>query len=135
LRDGKWIILSCVDVLNSIKVKAPKKDDTQARGELVFDDADGLYATIGEALVYSPDLGKTFQAYPCSGFLEVRSGHNKLTGPPAIILKTDMTRIANSEWARPCTLSVLIPTKTADGLALGEPILISERGITITPGL
>jgi hypothetical protein len=134
MRDGRWETLSC---LNAIKgVTLPVKRNMGAPGELVIDDADCLYATIAGRLVYSPDLGKTFQAYPCQGSLELRVGPQPLATPPAICQITNYRNpyIASAKWARLGTLSVILPEKTKDGLKLGDPILITNKCLVAGSG-
>ena len=70
-REGKWVTLSMLRALG--KDALPAKRNMHAGGELVIDDEDCLYATVRGKLIYSPDLGKTFKAYPCNGSLEIRS--------------------------------------------------------------
>ena len=132
LRDGKWVTLSCVDAINV--AHPPTVRNMHANGELVIDDADCLYLTIANQLVYSADLGKTFQAYPCRGSLEVRVGHNKLTVPPAISQTTNRQKTPGARWGARSTLSVLLPEKTKDGLKLGKSIQITDKCLTAGSG-
>lgn len=139
VRDGKWITTSFRSMLDQEKLS--KKRNFHANGELVIDDADGLYTILMGKLIYSPDLGKTFKTYPCSGSLELRVGPNKLEFPPAIC--QTKTKYVDREkkrqpkmawWARRGNLSILLPEKTEDGLELGDPILITDKCLAAGSG-
>lgn len=133
VRNGEWVTVSLRPVLADGKQLT--KRNLHAPGELVIDDADALYATIAETLIYSPDLGKTFKAYRCRGSLELRVGPNRLSAPPAICSTTGMRYVDRGKeqerdmawWAKRGTLSVLLPTKDKEKLELGAPIEISDN--------
>lgn len=134
MRDGRWKTLSCLNALKGVTL--PVKRNLGAPGELVIDDADCLYATIAGKLVYSPDLGKTFQAYPCPGSIEVRVGPQPIATPPAICQITNYRNLylASAKWAKRGTLSVILPEKTKDGLKLGDPIRITDKCLAAGSG-
>jgi len=138
LREGKWVQLSYLDALKKAfpKVKTPRWRQ-HAGGTMVIDDADALYAVLfveeegkqGRAVVllYSPDLGKSFHAYrlPGTAFLEIPVGHNKFDRPPAVgVLK--FRKEYPTRWTRYYVLSVLFPEKQGGGLALGEPVEVTQ---------
>lgn len=132
IRNGKWKSYSCLD---AIKVsKRPAGRNLHAQGELVIDDSDCLYATIAGRLVYSSDLGESFQAYRCRGSLELRVGHNKLAAPPAICQTTNHKKVPGVRWGTRCTLSIILPVKTKDGLGLGDPIRVTDNCLAVGSG-
>ena len=138
LRGGKWVRRSYVDALRKAIPKLGKpKWQQHAGGTMVIDDADALYAVLsveeegrkGRAVVllYSPDLGKSFQVYrlPGTAFLEIPAGHNRTDRPPAIgVLR--FRKEYPTRWTRYNVLSVLFPEKEGDGLLLGEPVEVTE---------
>jgi len=135
LRDGKWVRLSYLD---SIRRTCPtftsfttrsRLGDLHALGTMTIDDADGLYAIlfIREAekkrkpvLLYSPDLGETFQVYdlpgePNQAFLEIRVGHNDMSRPPLVgLLKFRKPHPAR--WTAYHILTVAAPVKKGKSL-------------------
>lgn len=133
LRDDQWFSVT-PEPIREAGISIDRRD-LQARGQLVLDDDDAIYATIGSQLLYSPDLGRTFKSYRTDGSLELRVGHNVLSAPPAICLTENMRYVDRGPvrknemawWAKRGTLSVLLPRKDGDELILGEPILISEN--------
>lgn len=136
IREGKWISTSFLSLIDEKIIPTEKKvTNLQAKGEMVIDDSDCLYATVKNHLIYSPDLGKSFKVYPCKGSLELRTSQRKFEYPPAICKLTDMRYVDRGEkrtpkmawWAKRGKLSVYLPVKTDDGLDLGEPILITEN--------
>ena len=132
IRNGKWITQSFLELFNQERL--PSTRNYHGTGELVIDDQDSLYATVGNKLIYSPDLGKTFKAYPCKGSLEVRTGSWKFTLPPVISQLTDTQKVKGMRWGGRSQLSILIPKKVKGGLLLGKPIEISENCMTIGSG-
>ena len=134
VRDGEWVTLSFRDALAD---GLPDKLNAKGPGNMVIDDDDALYAIVGRnTLLYSPDLGKTFQTYPLRGAsLEVRTSPAQTVAIPAIQVTTDYRSVDRrgerephmAWWSRRATLSVLLPTKNEKGLELGEPILITEN--------
>ena len=132
VRNGEWVTLSFRDAMAG---GLPDQRNRKATGQLVIDDDDALYTIKRGKLVYSADLGKTFQTYPLRGAsLEVRCSPWQTMETPAIQVMTNgrsMDRRGQREshmawWARRGTLSVLLPTKQGNRLELGEPILITE---------
>ena len=138
LREGKWVRLSYLEALRKAipKLGTPRWRQ-HAGGTMVIDDADALYAVLfveeegrkGRAVVllYSPDLGKSFQAYrlPGTAFLEIPVGHNKFDRPPAIgVLR--FRKEYPTRWTRYYVLSVLFLEKKGDGLVLGEPVEVTQ---------
>lgn len=134
LRKGQWVVRSFRDVLH--KKTMPGKRQLHAQGELVIDDQDALYARVGDTLVYSADLGKTFQAYPCHGSLELRTGPTAFSMPPAICVVNKSRYVDRdaAKWAKRGTLAVLLPVKTSHGLDLGEPIKVSDSCLAAGSG-
>ena len=137
LRDGRWKRLSYLDELKEEHptLRPPGERDLHAPGTLTIDDSDRLYAIIyagGQpVLLYSPDLGNSFQVYmlpgrPRKAFLEVRTGNNDLGRPPAIgtlaYRKDYPTR-----WTAYYDLSVVLPQRTENGLNLGETVHVTDR--------
>lgn len=121
--DG-WKNLSFLDAIET--ANRPTRRELHARGQLVFDDADALYATVGGWLVYSSDFGASFSAYRCPGSLELRVGQNSLAMPPAIAQRTNIQDTPGVRWGSRSTLSIFLPTKVEGGLELGEPIWITD---------
>jgi hypothetical protein len=141
LRDGKWMRLSYLEALKRAfpDLERPDTRWVHALGTITIDDSDGLYAIVfvrkdggrrRPVLLYSPDRGKSFQVYelpgnPGQACLEVRVGHNDLSGPPAIgLLK--FRKAYPTRWTSYHRLSVLLPAKKGGRLELGEPITITE---------
>jgi len=134
LRDGQWIVRSFRDQLDPNVI--PKKRHLQADGEMVIDDHDAIYLRLRGHLVYSDDLGETFDVYPSLGSIELRTGPNRFDHPPAIGQIADSSYVDRdaAKWAKRGTLSVLLPTKDETGLTLGEPILISNNCLAAGSG-
>ena len=137
LRDGGWERLS---YLNALKEKypnlaPPNERDLHAPGTLTIDDTDNLYAIIyvsgRPVLVFSPNLGESFQVYKLPGgprraFLEVRTGNNDLSQPPAIGTLAHRKDYP-TRWTAYYDLSVILPARTENGLDLGKPIQVTDR--------
>ena len=137
LRDGGWKKLSYLDELKEEfpNLRAPNERDLHAPGTLTVDDSDDLYAMIyaggRPVLLYSPDLGNSFQVYklpggPRKAFLEVRTGNNDLGRPPAIGTLT-FRKGYPTRWTAYYNLSVILPERTQNGLKLGKPIRVTDR--------
>ncbi|MFC1705928.1 BNR-4 repeat-containing protein [Planctomycetota bacterium] len=138
LRNGEWERLSYLEILRQAypKLILPSGRHLHAIGTITVDDAGGLYAvlqvrktkkTSGYTLLYSPDLGQSFQVYdlPGTAFLEVRVGHNDVLAPPAIgLLK--YRKAYPTRWTSYHHLSVLLPERKGDRLDLRQPIPITE---------
>jgi hypothetical protein len=133
VRNGEWVTVSLRSVLGDDEI--PEKRKMHALGELVIDDSDALYATIGNTLIYSPDLGKTLKAYTCRGTLELRSGPNSLSAPPAISIMANRKYVDRGPerepqmawWATRSEFSILLPIKDGEELRPGAPIPISDN--------
>ncbi len=104
---------------------SPHSDD-----RIVFDDDDDAYLVInltnlGYILMHSTDKCRTWQLYPLfksmsNVKLEYRSGHNDLSKPPVMLLRT--IRPSDSP-----SLDLAIPTKNSDGsLSLSHKIRIDS---------
>lgn len=143
LRDGKWVKRSFVDALRKAFpgftgfLATPESRNVHSLGCMTIDDADALYAVVlirveggrvRPALVYSPDMCTSFQAYrlpgdPDQAFLETRVGHNDLSRPPAIgLLKFRKPHPA--PWTAYYRLSVAVPVKKGRALEWPEPVSI-----------
>lgn len=132
VRNGKWITRSFLDIFD--KDTLPTKRSHHANGELVIDDQDCLYATVRGKLIYSPDLGKTYKAYPCEGSLEVRTSSGRFPLPPVISQLTNIQKVEGMHWGGRSPLVVLLLEKTKDDLVLGEPIKIADDCMAIGSG-
>ncbi len=127
----------------SLRAKYPNFASTRrAAGwygtKTVFDSDNHLYTLLQvrlrdrsarQTLLYSRDAGRTFQVYELpKGVADIEQfvGHNTLPHPPPVLLYTP----TKPHPARFCTfhdLKLFLPRKTADGLDLGEPVLISDK--------
>ncbi|MFO7898407.1 MAG: BNR-4 repeat-containing protein [Planctomycetota bacterium] len=134
-RDGEWVRRSFA---SAIREEVGGEFEFQLYphgiGSITVDADDGLYVisqtTEGDFLVYSPDLGDSFQAYKlptqdfCGGFVETRTGHNLKSGPPAIgLLSAHGKKVCR--WSRLSTLSIVVPEKK-DGALLLEPVEVTR---------
>jgi hypothetical protein len=136
LRDGTWRRLSYIEAIRKARPKftsflaTPRRRHLHALGTMTIDDADGLYAIVdivegakrAPVLIYSPDLGGSFQVYdlpgePTQAFLEIRVGHNDMSGPPAIgLLK--FRKAHPARWTAYHDLSVTAPVRKGRRLEL-----------------
>jgi hypothetical protein len=141
LENGRWELRSFVDAL---KVAYPTFRGTYMGGafsspKVVFDGDGGLYTMVQAmfdggrhaALLYSADRGLTWQVHDLGVGefnLEQFTGHNATTAPPAILLHTQTA----PHPARFCAyhdLKLYLPRKTATGIAVGEPVLVSQSDV------
>ncbi len=132
LRDGRWLRLDVRPALRTLapEPKTPTKRIPHALGEIVFDDGNRLYATIGGALIFSPDLGGSFKAHAlptAKASLELRSGPGALLHPPAIAVLEPGGYIEGERWGRRTALSILLPRLSDAGLELGAAIPITDN--------
>ncbi len=146
LRDGKWVRRSFAEAIRKACPKfasfvaTPQRPDVHSLSSMTIDDADGLYAIVRiresdgktrPVLVYSPDLGQSFQAYVLAGepnqaFLEVRVGHNDLSRPPAIgLLK--LRKPHPARWTAYYLLSVVVPVKKDGRLEWPPAVAVTEN--------
>jgi hypothetical protein len=128
-------------------------------GSIEIDQSDGLYAVVpvwregkdargipaggvvpdDYVLLYSSDLGDSFQAYefpaalrPVSrARLEIRTGHNDVSGPPAIGVLTFREKY-RTQWTDYHNLNVFIPEKQGGHLSLGDPIHVTSECFGMT---
>ncbi len=137
IRGGEWVRIPYLDALRKAFPWAgpPAERYWHAPGSITIDDDDAVYAVVplwrdgrkrGLGLLYAPGPGEGFRSYAIPGLkvLEVRTGHNDLSAPPAVALLTYRTPHP-AKWTAYHDLSVLFPRKTGDGLALGEPVHIT----------
>lgn len=131
LGDEGWITLDALPALRGVVPDLQAKGNTvhHAMGEIVFDDGDRLYATLGGLLLFSSDRGASFRAHelpPGKHSLELRTGPGDMPHPPAISVMAPGGYVDGVRWGRSTRLSVLLPTVTPEGLRLGEPIPIAD---------
>ena len=139
LREGTWRRLEYLEALKKTHPKftgftaTPDQRHVHALGTMTIDDADGLYAVVGiregdahrPVLIYSPDLGGSFQicdlpGSPGQAFLETRVGHNDMSRPPAIGMLT-FRKAHPARWTAYHDLSITAPVRKGDRLALPPP--------------
>jgi len=139
LREGKWRRLSYLAAIRKARPKftgftaTPDQRHVHALGSMTIDNADALHAVVGiregdahrPVLVYSPDLGGSFQAYglpgaPGQAFLETRVGHNDLSRPPAIGMLT-FRKAHPARWTAYHDLTITAPVRKGDRLELPPP--------------
>jgi len=113
--------------------------------KVAFDCDNGIYFLSAEgknvALLYSPDSGVNFSAYPIRGReeqprswdIEQFSGHNVPHAPPPFLRNTQ-TQGPDSRhfWRRENDLELFVPRKDGDGIIIGDPILLSKKAIGIS---
>ncbi len=152
LREGKWVKLSYESALRELfpSLRPPSRPFLHARGTIVFDDQDGLYFIITvpksgggrskrfqSVLIYSPDLGESFQAYRLPRgrtSLELRVGHNRLTAPPAISVSVPRQRVSYIKWGRRSRFSVILPRKEGNRLQIPAPVTVSDNALAAGTG-
>ncbi len=147
LRGGKWVKLSFLRTLKSAYPRlAPRPTRyLHAIGMLTIDDADGLYAAFsvnkggrsGSVLVFSPDLGRRWQIHELPGGranLELRVGHNDLSGPPAIAMLRSRENVPGIKYGSRATLSVIAPRRSGRRLVLGDPVVVTDNCLTAGSG-
>ena len=152
LRDGKWVKLDFSSALQAAKLARTPECIPDVYASLTIDNDGALYLLIPKPyrangsfnnaiLIYSPDGGKKFQAYPVpmpatQVVMEVQSGGNKIVDPPAVLVSRFTKQLpgdAQYRWARLNEMNIFLPRKTAGGLEWGDPILISQEGFGLTP--
>ena len=132
-----------LDFLEAVRKAVPEAEATARSGgwlpsRIVFDADDHAYTLLQvrlkskatqNLLLYSRDHCRSWQVYPLPPgefTLEHWTGHNEIAGPPPIGLLTKVGEHP-ARWASLMELSVLFPRKTADGLELGEPEVVTDR--------
>ena len=141
LEDGRWELRSFIDAL---KAKYPTFRGTYmgaafASPKVVFDGDGGLYTMVqamydggrNAALLYSRDRGLTWQVYdlgPGEFNLEQFTGHNATQAPPTVLIHTP-TKPHPARFCSYHDLKLFLPRKTATGLDVGEPVLISQSDV------
>jgi hypothetical protein len=106
--------------------------------KIAFDSRGGIYFLAqvdgGASLMYSPDGGETFRAYPlpptdlpASYDLEVFTGHNVSEGPPPILRFLRTGRDPKLFWRFLHRLELFVPERKGNEIVLGEPILLSDQ--------
>ncbi len=146
IRKGQWVKRSFLPAIMEAypDFKPTKSPLPHARGMITIDDADHIYIVfpIGRGsdrqnvLLYSQDFAKSWKLYklpPGRVSLEVETGHNDMSAPPAVGLLR-VTKEVRGTWGGHSTLSVYLPTKTDVGLDLGEPIIVSKNALTGSSG-
>ncbi|MFW6108385.1 MAG: BNR-4 repeat-containing protein [bacterium] len=140
LDDGRWVERGFLD---AVKAKYPTFAGTCKGGgwwpsRIVFDADDHAYTLVRirledksqrNLLLRSSDRCRTWQVHdlPDGTFsIEHWTGHNEIPGPPPIAILTKL-KDHPARWASVMRLSVLFPQKTADGIVLGKPVVVSER--------
>jgi hypothetical protein len=139
LREGQWVNSP---LATAVVKRVPEFTASEYRlpsTKLAFDRDNDLYliTTTGPtaALLHSRDGGRTFTAYVIPGReslsrhfdLEVFTGHNLPAGPPPILRYTTppQQRDDKNFWRTVSELEMFLPRKTAQGIELGEPIMVS----------
>jgi hypothetical protein len=138
LRDGQWVKLSYIEALTKLypNMQRPTKQNKHAPGTIAVTDRGDVYALVrvvkrpgrtGTALLFSGDGGKSFQAFDIPGFafLEIQTGHNSTSVPPAIGVIAKR-KDHPARWTAYHNLKVYLPTRSEQGLTLGEPLLVSS---------
>ena len=130
-RDGEWSTTPLRD--------ADGTGYSPVISKVAFDAAGGVYvlgrSRDGYALLHSADGGDTYAAYALpsraesgSGFdVEQFSGNNVPEAPPPFVRITRTAKDAKLKWRSLCDLELYVPTKTADGVPLGEPIMVTDK--------
>ena len=144
LRRGQWDTLEYKDELlamfPNMTIYCASYPGRQDRVSLSFDNDDCLYAIVEilendsasftPILLYSPDMGQTFQIYelpnnPGYAILENETGYNDMQNPPAIALYTYRAEYP-TEWTSYRYVSLVFPEKNGDSLAFSDTILVSQ---------
>ncbi len=144
LRDGGWVER---DFTAAIKEKYPEFSRFEHGGGLrdtrvIFDREDRAYTVVEislrgggfqNLLLGTKDYGKTFTIAELPRFAvqaEHWTGHNPLAGPPFIMISR---RLADhpGRWARRNELSVTRPRWEGDRLVVPEPVVVSDRLISL----
>lgn len=119
----------------------PLRGLRMASTKIAFDRAGDVYALASAGaqafLLHSADGGRTFAAHPLprrgdrTGTLDFEqfSGHNRLDGPPPILRYAHTASDPRLFWRRVHDLELLLPRKTAGGLVVGEPVLVTQQCI------
>ena len=103
--------------------------------KIAFDGEGGAYTLLRAVveggrrslLVFTPDAGRTFQAYPIGGTafdIEPFTGHNRVDGPPPILLYT-FRQDHPARFAGYHDLHLLSIRRDASRLILGEPVPVA----------
>ncbi len=146
LRDGAWVTSDLSQAVTRRVPDFPADNFSSPSTKLAFDRDDGVYfiATSGRqaALLHSHDGGQTFTAYLIPGRedrsrhfdIEVFTGHNDPGGPPPILRYTAVPQEPDPKlfWRRVSELEMFLPRKTATGIEMGEPILISQNTLGLS---
>ena len=140
-RDGGW---ASSDLRTAVRSRVPGLEGASfgmPSTKIAFDREDDLYlvASAGRqfALLRSTDQGWTFSACPLAGReesprtfdIEQFSGHNVPEGPPPMLRYSQTAADGQLIWRKINDLELLLPEKGKDGLAIGEPILVTRRCI------
>lgn len=141
LEAGRWVARPFVEALSTA---IPGYRGAYFGGgflgaKVAFDRAGGAYTIVSalvsdgprrSALLYTPDEGRSYQVVELPGDafdLEPYNGHNDSETPPILTYRT--TGPHPGEWASVNELLLFVP-RLADGrVALGEPVVVSERCI------
>jgi len=129
-RDGHW---TTVDLARAVRGSgdAPVRPRTS---KVAFDKDGDVYllASMGgrPVLLHSSSGGADFAAYPVPGGggfdIEQFSGHNVPKGPPPFVRFRRTAKDPKLRWRSLNDLELFVPEKTADGLVVGDPILLSR---------
>ena len=140
LVDGRWVERPFIP---AIKAKYPNFTATRRaagwHGTKTVFDRDGHWYTLIQirlatrkslwVLLHSRDRGETYSVYELpEGTPDIAqwSGHNQQAGPPVILLYT-FREPHPGKWASVNSLRLIAVSKSGDGLALGKPVLVSDR--------
>jgi hypothetical protein len=142
LREGRWQALGIRERTYLAGSDRPARGVSPLTPKVAFDRRGGIYFLARvegkSALVYSPDGGSTFRAYPFppsqlpeSFDLEVFTGHNVPDGPPPVLRFLQTGRDPKLFWRYLHRLELFVPQKRADELVLGDPFVLSEQCLGI----
>lgn len=152
LRDGQWVQMDFTPAIRAAYpgfVRYRHAGGTLGAG-ITFDADDDLYTilrillddkTERDLLLYSADYGQNFQvielptdrdplARPTgSANMEQRVGHNVLDRPPLITTLVKRADHPHGQWTAHYNMSLFQPRKEGGRLVLGEPTLLTDRGL------
>ena len=144
LTNGEWAWTNLSDAVQTREPALKGSSFRASLSKIAFDRDNDLYllARAGRttAMLHSNDGGKTFTAYQIPGGkgrsgafdIEQFTGHNVPDGPPPIVRYTQTAVDSKLRWRRVNDLELIVPEKTAAGLSMGEPILVSKLGIGLS---
>ena len=136
IRNGEWIVFPLDDV------GGLKERNMHAQGEIVIDDNDCIYIRIGSKLIYSPDLGESFQVLNVKGSLELRTCQSSFSHPPAVCQISEISYVDRAKkkskemawWAQSGKFSIYLPEKNKHGITLGKPLKVSDNCLAAGSG-